>query len=369
MSGPTIAPDGVLSRLLAVRPTQVGDLDKDEIESAFGHFEPSPDLLREAMDAVFWSSLSLEEGKAALVRVQFADGRDPQCRLGPRPLSSAALRKLSPLMDEPSNVLCIGRDATILGVGAWIGGIGVVAHRPGYLTVLDGPSVLGVFEGGAWTLIGGGEANVSSIVQRALPGDSFPDRFSQATLIVRLAMVARRNGRGATFVLLPEDDQTGIESIAYPVEAFSALPEALNAWRQATRSTPSSAVRDRNRILVGLAQAIVAAGAGIDGATLIDEASLRLLGFGAKIGAPDDSLAVQVLELPETVARAVMKKDLGGMRHQSAARLVQLNQQSAAIVVSQDGDISFFAWAREQAVVVVVKGLERYLSGHSRFER
>jgi len=362
-------PDAFLSSFLAARPNKVGTIDVEAVGATFGLFQPSPELLRETIDAVFWSSLSVEEGRPALVRVQFTDARDPQCRLQRRPLSAATLRKLSPLMDEPRNVLCVGKDATILGVGEWMGRMCVVAHRPGYLTVMDAPRVLGVFEGGVWTSIGGNEATVSSIVQRALPGESFPDRFSRATLIVRLALAARRNGRGGTFVLLPENDQRGIESIAYPVEAFSALPEAANFWRQADRSPTSPADQEKNRILVDFAQTIVATGAGIDGATLIDEARLQLLGFGAKIGAPDDDLAVQLIELPETSPRTVLKKDLGGMRHQTAARLVQLNQQAAVIVVSQDGDISFSTWAREQGTVLVVRRLERYLSAHARFER
>jgi hypothetical protein len=182
-------------------------------------------------------------------------------------------------------------------------------------------------------------------------------------------MGARRAGRGATFVIMPVDRQEGIGTVSYPVEAFLALPQALDAWRQASRATPSMTERDQIRGLVDNALAVAAAGAGIDGATLIDDSNLSLLGFGAKINANDDELDVGLIELPNTDVRMVKKKELGGMRHQTAARLVQLNHDVMVITVSQDGPVSLFAWVHDDANVVVIKHLDRYLVADARFER
>jgi hypothetical protein len=365
----TIVSDDVLLRLLSAGATKLGSAKAHaSMEQAFGYFDPSPELLRNTIDAVFWASLSAEEGRPSLTRVQFTDIRDPQCRLGPRDISAAELRKLSPFMDEPSNVLYVRNDGKIIGVGSSSGGVGVVAHRPGRLAVLEGVIVLGVFDQGDWVIIGGSETNFSQILQRALPDESFPERFLKATLIVRLAMAARRTRRGATFVLVPADRQIeGIGSISYPVEAFPALPQALDAWRQARRITPPTAEKSQIRIPVDIASAVAAAGAGIDGATLIEDSSLRLLGFGAKISAPDDDLEIGVMELPNTVVRMIKKKNLGGMRHQTAARLVQLNNDAMVITVSQDGPISLFTWVRNEAAVIVLKHLDRYLAADIRF--
>lgn len=369
MSVATIISEDVLSRLLAAGPVRYGAAEAfDAIEQAFGLFDPTSELLQQAIDAVFWASLSTEEGKPALTRLEFAAVRDPQCRLEPRAVSAAALRKLSPLMDEPSNVLYVREDANIVGVGSSRGGIRIVAHRRGHLAVLDGSIVLGVFDQGNWVVVGGGEANFSQILQRALPNEAFPERFLKATLIVRLAMAARRTGRGGTFVLVPADRRSGIGSVSYPVEEFVALPQALNAWRQARRSTPSGVEREQIRTLVGLAKAVAAAGAGIDGATLIENSELRVLGFGAKISADDDELEVAFVELPNTEVRMIKKKELGGMRHQTAARLVQLNHDATVITVSQDGPLSLFAWVHDDARVVVIKHLDRYLAAEVKFE-
>jgi hypothetical protein len=370
MPSATITPDDVLSSLLAARPVRLGTAEAtDAIEHAFGSFDPAPALLRETIDAVFWASLSAEEGRPALVRVRFADIREPNCLLEPRSISSAALRKLSPLMDVSSNGLYVRKDGHIVGVGPWRGDVGIVAHRPGHLAVVDGSIVLGVFDEGNWVIVSGSETNLSQILGRSLPREPFRERFLKATLIVRLAMRARRAGRGATFVIIPAERREGIGSISYPVAAFSALPQALDAWRQASQATPPMNQRDQIRGLVGNAIAVVAAGSGIDGATLIDDTNLRLVGFGAKISAPEDEIEVAMIELPNTEVHRIQKKYLGGMRHQTAARLVQLNHEAMVITVSQDGPVSLFAWVQEDAVVSVIKHLDRYLLTDASLDR
>src|SRR5262249_28373547 len=279
MTSTTIVPDDVLSNLISARPVDCTDPGiRAEIEHLSGCFEPTKELLGRTIDAVFWASLSEEEGKPALARVLFSNIRSPYCRIQPREVSPTTLCKLSPLLDIPSNALLIRRDANIVGIGELQkGDVGVVAHRPGRLAVLDGSMVLGVFEKGKWVIVGGSSLDISGILQRALPDGDPRDRLLKATLIVRCAMKARRAGRGATFILVPGPQPDGIGDASFTIEEFRALPEALEAWQRASRNTPSIPERDRDRELVSSAMAIAGAGAGIDGATLIDKRSLRLL--------------------------------------------------------------------------------------------
>lgn len=358
----TIVSNTTISMLLAKRPTQFGDTKAvRSIKRKFGLFEPSKKLLRDTINAVFWTSMSSEEGKPALCRVQLADPVGPQLRFAPHDMSTAALRKLSPLLDAESNTLYVRKDGAIVGVGPYADGISVVAHRPGKLTVADDTIVLGVFDQGEWIPIGGSELNLGQILQRALPGDAFPDRLRKALLILRLAMTARSAGRGATLVLLHAGIRTGIQGASYDVESFPALPETLKASIQAGRATPSESARMQLLQLGNIANAVAGAGAGIDGATLIDDEDLKLLAFGAKIDAPDDNADVHVIELPAPRVHTMKIRELGGMRHQTAARLVQVNHDAMAITVSQDGPISLFAWAKQEATVAVMKHLDRYL--------
>jgi hypothetical protein len=319
---------------------------------------------------VFWASLSDEEGKPALARVLFGDIRNPYCRLQPREVSTSALCKLAPLLDVPSNALLIRRDANIVGVGQWQNGdIGVVAPRPGHLAVVDGSMVLGVFDRGNWVIVGGSSRNISEMLQRALPDGDSRDRFLKATLIVRFAMKARRTGRGAAFVLVPDAQPNGIGNASYVVEEFTAMPHALEAWRRASRATPSIAERDQNRGLVSSAMAIAAAGAGIDGATLLDNTNLRLLAFGAKINALDGDFDIRLIELPGNDIQVIKKEKIGGMRHQTAARLVHQNHDATVITVSQDGPVSLFLWDQGIASVKMFKHLDRYLEAEAGFDQ
>jgi hypothetical protein len=147
--------------------------------------------------------------------------------------------------------LYVRKDANIIGVGSSTGPSAFVSVRPAILAVVDGSLVLGVLDQGHWVIVGGDETNCSQILQRTLPEESFPDRFLKATLNIRLAMAARRAGRGATFVLVPADRQGGIESVSYAAKDFPALPQALDAWRGARRATPSEE-NEQIRILVGI---------------------------------------------------------------------------------------------------------------------
>jgi hypothetical protein len=371
MSSSTIVPDDVLTGLISAGPVDYTDAETHgDMERLTGSFEPTTELLRTTIDAVFWASLSEEEGKPALVRVLFVDIRNPYCQLEPRKLSATELCKLSPLLDGTSNALLIRMDAKIVGVGQWHNGnFGVVARRPGSLAVIHGSMVLGVFDRGIWVIVGGSSVNVNQVLHRTLSDNDYRDRFLKATLIVNLAMKARAAGRGAAFVVIPHDHSDGIGSVSYPIVDFSALPQVLEAWRRARCATPVPAERDHTRALVRSAVSIAAAGAGIDGATLIDEENLRLVGFGAKMNAPDANFSIKLIELPSSSSQTIEKKECGGMRHQTAARLVHNNHRATVITVSQDGPVSLFAWNPGDESVVMIRNLDRYLEAEVEFDR
>jgi hypothetical protein len=67
--------------------------------------------------------------------------------------------------------------------------------------------------------------------------------------------------------------------------------------------------------------------------------------------------------------RVIKEEETGGMRHQTAARLVHRNHDAMVITVSQDGPVSLFVWDHKDAIVVVIKYLDRYLLADDRFER
>jgi hypothetical protein len=99
----------------------------------------------------------------------------------------------------------------------------------------------------------------------------------------------------------------------------------------------------------------------IDGALIIDE-DLRVLGFGAKLHAPQTSGAVVAVNdaLSATFNDGALES-LGGTRHQSAAHFVAAHLDSMIFVSSQDSRLSLFAGLLKEQRVVVLRRLEHFL--------
>ena len=92
----------------------------------------------------------------------------------------------------------------------------------------------------------------------------------------------------------------------------------------------------------------------VDGAAVINERS-ELLAFGAKITRREGAARVERVTLTEPVvgseAAVVEPAQLGGTRHLSAAQFVQDQQDSLALVASQDGRFTVFSWSPCEGMV------------------
>ncbi len=86
----------------------------------------------------------------------------------------------------------------------------------------------------------------------------------------------------------------------------------------------------------------------VDGATIITN-RYDLLAFGAKITRREGLPAVEQLIVTEPIeggaADVVHPTWLGGTRHLSAAQFVQDQRDAVALVASQDGRFTIFAWS------------------------
>lgn len=80
-----------------------------------------------------------------------------------------------------------------------------------------------------------------------------------------------------------------------------------------------------------------------------------LLAFGAKIGRREGWAQVERVLRTEPIegaaARIVHPGELGGTRHLSAAQFGQDQRDSVALVASQDGHFTVFAWSPPQEMV------------------
>jgi len=96
--------------------------------------------------------------------------------------------------------------------------------------------------------------------------------------------------------------------------------------------------------------------ADVDGAIVVTK-DLRVLGFGAKI-AVDGAQPHVCMFKPEPGEQEIVptpSEALGGTRHQSAAKFVERNKDSLALVISQDRRLSVAHWNQEIGMVAVVR--------------
>jgi hypothetical protein len=157
----------------------------------------------------------------------------------------------------------------------------------------------------------------------------------------------RAHRRGGTLLVVPAGSETWRESIVRPLRyevtpAFTELADLVEGPAE-ERALALGRVVDA---LAGLTA--------VDGATLITD-RYELLAFGVKIGRPDGRARVERVIVCEPIeggrTTEMAPLQLGGTRHNSAAQFAQDQPDAVALVASQDGRFTAFAWsARDGAV-------------------
>jgi hypothetical protein len=322
------------------------------------------------VDAAFWASLRREEGYRPKISLAFLSPEQAASALTfERPLSldPVALSRLAPAVERPGIHLGVWRDST--GLYVWgttrdvprlcfvlevvDPGLLVIKYRRGRETgkyvnvvVLEGDRVKVVDERGTslpdcpallQTLLGFGRADSAS---------------ESINILLQLAASMRVHGRGGSLLVVPQGSDAWRESIVRPVTyaAEPPYPElaGLIARADAERTTTAwqEALIDAVEMIAGLTA--------VDGAALISD-GFELLAFGAKIGRRDGGAQVERVIVTEPIvgdaALVVNPVQLGGTRHLSAAQFVQDQQDAVALVASQDGRFTVFAWSPCEALV------------------
>ena len=102
----------------------------------------------------------------------------------------------------------------------------------------------------------------------------------------------------------------------------------------------------------------------VDGATVITD-RYELLAFGAKIVRRDGSSEVREVVMTEPIeggrAEIVEPSQLRGTRHLSAAQFTRDQHDAVALVASQDGRFTVFAWSPCENMVRAHRSCHSYL--------
>ena len=325
---------------------------------------PDAPAIEAMIDAAFWASLRREESyvpKISLAYLTPEQSAHPLRLERQLPLDPAALTRVAPAVERPGIHLGVARtggELRVWGMARVIPkycfvaevaepGLIVIKHHRGTdaakfvnVAVLEGDQIK-VIDEHASTL-----PDCPTLLTSLLGFDS-PDSWNgSVNVLVQLAVSMRAHRRGGLLVVVPAGTSAWRESIVQPISY--AISPAFSELAVLAREAPGA---DRGRAwqeAVGRAVDAVAGLTAVDGATLITSA-YDVLAFGAKIARRRGQPQVEQITLTEPiegdVAAVVGPGHLGGTRHLSAAQLVHDQRDAIALVASQDGRFTVFAWS------------------------
>jgi hypothetical protein len=315
------------------------------------------------IDAAFWASLRREEGyvpKISLAYLPPTDDVHPLLFESALPLDSAGLAKLAPAVERPGIHLGVW-DGKVWGTTRTIPpfcfvvevvapGLLVLKHRPRHesrkfvnIAVLEADQIKIVDESAS--AIADCPELLTSLLGLDVPHSEY------VNVLVQLAVSMRRHGRGGALLVVPGSSATWGESIVHPI-AYAVQP-AYADLADLVRMRPRDPDLEWADAL-GRAIDAIAGLTAVDGATVITKA-YELLAFGAKIRRKADGEPVDQLVVTEPIEGSSAVRahpgQIGGTRHLSAAQFVKDQRDAIALVASQDGRFTIFAWSPcEEAV-------------------
>jgi hypothetical protein len=332
------------------------------------HLAPQPDAqsIAAIINATFWASFRPEEGRFPKISIAYLppeQARQPMLFEHPLPLTVGVLTKLAPAVERPEIHLGVwnyGDELKVWGTTRAIPsfcfvlediepGLLVVKHRrfDGFgkyanVAVLKGEQVKVIDEKG--TSLPDCPALLKALLAFTAAATNGPHH--SLNILVQLAASMRAHGHGGSLLVVPAESDSWRDSIAHPIlysitPAFAALSALLRQKvKEEDRRQWQSALRRAVDTIGGLTA--------VDGATVISE-QYEVLAFGAKIRRTEKSAPVDKWVITEPVVGnlpvVVQPTEHGGTRHLSAAQFVYDQRDCLALVASQDGRFTVFAWS------------------------
>jgi len=333
---------------------------------------PLPDVatVEALVGAAFWASLRREEGYVPRISLAYLPppaAADAFNFDRPQPLDPAALAKMAPAVERPGIHLGVWGEAADLSV--W----GATRQIPALCFVLEvaAPGLLvvkhhragdvgkyvnvAVLEGDQIKLIDEHAASLPdcpSLLTSLLGFDAPASWVDSVNILVQLAASMRAHGRGGALLVVPPGSQQWRDSIVHPM-LYALVPPFTDLCRLA-REMPAERPTRAWQAAIARAVDAVAGLTAVDGATIVTS-DYDVLAFGAKIvrrrGAPQVEQVTVTEPILGGTASIVEPVRLGGTRHFSAAQFIQDQRDAVALVASQDGRFTIFAWSPCEATV------------------
>ena len=342
------------------------DHHADALERGETDLAPRPDTntIEKIVDATFWASFRREEGQFPKISLAFVS---PEQALEPLlfenrfDLQTSVLAKLAPAVERPGVHLGVWHYQGRLQIWGALRslpslcfvlevvepGLLVIKHRriDGFgkfanVVILNGEQIKVVDENGTSL------PDCPELLKSLLAFTSSDTEDPSVNVLIQLAASMRAHRHGGSLLVVPTGEDMWRTSIVHPLQysvkpAYAALADLL---RQDILD------RDENRWVNAVRKAVdtVAGLTAVDGATIINE-SYEVLGFGGKIRRPPGSPPLEQIVATEPIvgneAVVIHPVQNGGTRHLSAAQFVHDQRNALALVASQDGRFTIFAWS------------------------
>ncbi|MGH9253965.1 MAG: putative sensor domain DACNV-containing protein [Vicinamibacterales bacterium] len=325
---------------------------------------PTADHIEALIDTAFWASVRREEGFVPKISLAFLRPLPPIRPLmfeQPLPLEPSALTRLAAAVEQPGIHLGVwpADDGQLAVWGTThlippfcfvvevIGpGLLVLKHRPRHesrkfvnVAVLEGDRIKIVDERAS--LI----ADCPALLTSMLGSDLALLQDEALNIQVLLALSMRRHGRGGILLVVPSDSDGWRESIVHPIR-YAVRP----TFRELADILPEHGGMPEHEWMEAVNRAIdaLAGLTAVDGATVMTD-RYELHAFGAKIGRRDGGAPVEEIVVTEPIVGGTAERmhpgQLGGTRHLAAAQFVHDQPEGVALVASQDGRFTIFAWS------------------------
>lgn len=320
------------------------------------------------IEAGFWASLRREEGYRPKISLTYVPPELIEHAMifqRPLPLAPQALARVSPAAERPGIHLGVwhnGHDFHVWGTTRVLPRFCFVLEviEPGLLVVkhprrdvyakfrnvlaLQGNVIKVIDERDV------GEPERSGLLTSLLGISSSKSWVDRGNVLIQLAISMRGHGRGGALLIVQPTSTTWresfVEPVSYPVfPPFGELTELI-----AEKPDPNDhRMQERFRRTIDAVAGLTA----VDGAAVMN-ARFELLAFGAKIRARGNEEVEQIIltePIRGNVPEIVHVTRLGGTRHISAAQFVSDERDAVALVASQDGRFTIFAWSPSEGMV------------------
>ena len=335
---------------------------------------PDKQTIETIINTAFWTSLQREEGYSPRISLAYLPP-DQSARTmkfaEPLQFDPRTLTKLSPAIKplggylgvwrNRQNRLCIWGTIRILPPNCFAleilePALLVVKQKRG--TNPDKLTNILILAGEQIKEIDESQTNSSDypkILSAMLSSGKADSHEAQISVPLQMAAAMRRHGCGGSLLIVPQKSKEWTESVVLPLP-YAISPPFVRLTELIQQSADINFEKLNQDFFQDLKFAVKAISGltAADGATVITD-QYGLLAFGAKIKRRTERPQIEEVLISELVIgnrpEMVRLIEYGGTRHLSAAQFVQDQPDSVALVASQDGRFTVFAWSVAEKLV------------------